>query len=282
VPHLQLHHLERVAAYTENALREARAQGFSPDAVLWPENLITRRLDEEIADSLRNRVQRLGVPVITGLVRPALGRDPNLYRSSVVWLGPTGEILDAVDKQLAVPLLESSSVGPIMSWLAFAFGGAARTGLRVEETRQSRPLQGTFSAAPVLCFEALFPALTASRRDGRTRVILNLADDGWVPGESATRQLTAAVRFRAIEQRLPLVRVAHGGLSVLVDEFGRIVEELPRHAYAVRQVTLQPSAPPGGIERAVIFGLPLGAFVIVEWTCAMATRITRRSRGGTS
>jgi len=41
--------------------------------------------------------------------------------------------------------------------------------------------------------------------------IVNLADDSWVAGEVVDAQLIAAASFRAIEQRLTLVRVSHGG-----------------------------------------------------------------------
>ncbi len=272
-PDLQALHLERVAAYTEEALRGERERGVVPDAVLWPENLITAPLDGEIGAVLHAATDRLGVTVITGLVRSTAGGDPLTYRSSVLWLAPGGEIVAERDKMRAVPLIESARRGWGAAWLVSALG--VGDGLRVEEARGTGPLRGAFSAAPLLCYEALFPALTASRRDAETRVILNLADDSWVPGDTATRQLSAAVRFRAIEQRLPLVRVAHGGLSAAFDPFGESILELPRYSYAHAVVEIPPSAPPTLLERVSLFALPLTAFGVV-W-CAWPVQLRRRS-----
>ena len=215
---LQLSILRRTALFTEQALREGATR---PDAVVWPENLITTPLEEspEIGSALQAWVDRLGVPVITGAARRADPPDPLLYRSSVLWLQPETGRIAALDKARAVPILESANRFPGADAVAWAFGGAANW-KKVEEVPSTGPLRGPFSLAPVLCYEALFPGLVRERRAPDSVAILNLADDSWTASEMATRQLTAYATFRAIEQRLPLIRVAHGGLSVVVDEYG--------------------------------------------------------------
>jgi apolipoprotein N-acyltransferase len=127
----------------------------------------------------------------------------------------------------------------------------------------------------VLCYEALFPGPAARRRAPDSVAILNLADDGWVAGEAATQQLTDAARFRAIEQRLPLVRVAHGGLSAAFDAFGRPLLTLPPDTFAHATLTVAPSPPPTRSERAALLALPLLAGSGVWWL-ADARRRERR------
>jgi apolipoprotein N-acyltransferase len=94
---------------------------------------------------------------------------------------------------------------------------------------------------------------------------VNLADDGWVGAEAATRQLTAFAMFRAIEQRLALVRVAHGGLSVAIDAFGEAILELPRGQWAHGRVEVRPSPPPGWVERLSLLALPIATGAGVWW-----------------
>jgi len=267
---LQASHLAKIAAETQRALR---APGPPPDAILWPENFLTAPLDRspELAANLQATVERLGVSVILGAVRSANEGDPERYRSSVVWMKPRRGILAAIDKTRAFPLLEAgfSSHGALL--LARAFGGAGR-GKRVEEAARAGPLRGDFTLTAVLCYEALFPGLAAERRAPESVALVNLADDGWIGGASATDQLAAFARFRAIEQRLPFVRVAHGGLSVAVDPFGATLLTLPENTWTHGRVEVRGGPPPGIVEKAALFALPLVTGAGVWWALGRWSR----------
>jgi apolipoprotein N-acyltransferase len=248
------------------------------EAILLPENLLTTAVDAtpELMAELQRWVDRLGVPVVTGLAMAPRERDPDLYRGAVVWIEPGRGITARIDKVRAVPVLESSRRLPGESWLSLLFGDAA-SWKKVEEAPEAGPLRGAFTLTPVLCYEALFPDLVARRRSPDSLAIVNLADDGWVAGDTATHQLTAFATFRAIEQRLTLVRVAHGGLSVVVDPFGRRVETLPLDTYATARVSLHPSPPPALLERIAIAALPAVTGLVVWWivTALLLRRHTR-------
>jgi apolipoprotein N-acyltransferase len=113
---------------------------------------------------------------------------------------------------------------------------------------------------------------------------VNLADDGWLSSREASRQITQLARFRAIEQRLALVRVAHGGVSAVVDEFGRVRERLPVGRYAARRVAVYAAKPATWRERAAILAPPAAAFCAVIGMPARARRAgsTRRARAAPS
>jgi apolipoprotein N-acyltransferase len=277
---LQAKHLARMVEASERALA---ATGTAPDAIVWPENLLTTPVDRSapLGEALRAAVDRLGVPVILGAVRGAQASDPNLYRSSVLWVEPARGITAAIDKERGVPLLEAPARSDAAA-LAARLLGAAGDGKRVEEAAHREPaLNARPSVAPVLCYEALFPGIAAGRRSPESAAIVNLADDGWVESEVATRQLLAFARFRAIEQRLALVRVAHGGLSALVDPFGQIVLELPQGAWAHADAEVRAEPPPGLVERAALLALPLVSGAGVWWALGAWSR-RRGRRGGTT
>jgi apolipoprotein N-acyltransferase len=256
-------HLAKVAAETERALG---APGPRPDAILWPENLITAPLDRspELAAKLQATVDRFDVPVVLGTVRSADGFGVERYRNSVLWIAPRRGTLAAIDKTRAFPLLEAGPASKGASLVAQAFGGAGR-GKKVEEAARAGPLRGGFTLTVVLCYEALFPGIAAERRVPESVALVNLADDGWSHGAAATHQLMAFASFRAIEERLPLVRVAHGGLSMALDPFGQTLLRLPEDTWTYGRVEVRGGAPPGLAEKAGLLALPLVTGLGVWW-----------------
>jgi hypothetical protein len=83
-----------------------------PHAVVWPENMLTtgHSTNSEPAAELQKWVDLWNTDLITGIVRPAVGAAEGLYRSSVIWIEPGRGIVDAIDKERAVPVVESSRV----------------------------------------------------------------------------------------------------------------------------------------------------------------------------
>ena len=238
-----------------------------PDAILWPENLVTSPIDIdlELQRELAGAVDHWDVPVITGAVRSPRHGSPLTYRSSVLWFAPQIGVLAEMDKSRAVPLLESS--GNLASDIAapILFGRAGETAKVEEASGLGGPLSGAFTITPVLCYEALFAEIVSARRSDSSVVIVSFADDSWTNNEDATTQLTVFSAFRAIEQRLPMIRVAHGGLSVVIDQFGRWSLTLPLGEAAHAVVAISPSNPPAANERIAIISLPIIAGLLVWW-----------------
>lgn len=75
---------------------------------------------------------------------------------------------------------------------------------------------------PLICYEALFPLL-ADREIGDARWIVNISNDSWFGRGIGPKAHFAHARMRAIEEGLPMARVASGGVMALVDAKGRIL-----------------------------------------------------------
>jgi apolipoprotein N-acyltransferase len=252
--------LDEIAIYTAEALEDAEK---SPDAILWPENLLTTPLtkNKKLERQFQAYVDGWNVPVITGLVRISETENSGDYRNSVVWWSPGIGLHDAIDKVRAMPLVESNRDFFGRAALAW-FVGEAAGGPRVAESLVLRPLEGAFTVSPVLCFEVLFPGIVAARRNEASVAIVNLADDSWVMGETVDAQLVTVAAFRAIEQRLTLVRVSHGGLSVVIDPLGREIASLPPNVYAHEFAQVSASPPASALERLSLFALPVVAGLV--------------------
>ncbi len=86
-------------------------------------------------------------------------------------------------------------------------------------------IAGLPPAAGLICYEALFPGqvVDAAVRPG---LIINVTNDGWFGDTTGPRQHFHQTRVRAVEQGVPLIRIANNGISALVDPFGRVLASL--------------------------------------------------------
>lgn len=194
-----------------------------PDLIVWPETAIPTLL--EYADGAIAAIDEAadGVPVVTGIQRR---EDLRFFNALVVLRG--GPVPDQIyDKHHLVPFGEYVPLGDL----------AARFGLHGFATREG---QG-FSAGPgpravdlgplgrglpLICYEAVFPAFARLPGDARPDFLIQITNDAWFGTASGPYQHLAQARMRAIEQGLPMIRVANTGISAMIDPRGRILGQL--------------------------------------------------------
>jgi apolipoprotein N-acyltransferase len=197
-----------------------------PDLVIWPETAVPYLLESnpKVAEAIAFAAG--GVPVVAGVQR----YDGTEARNGLVVIGDAGQIEAAYDKHHLVPFGEYIPFGDLMfDWFgvqAFAArlgnGYAAGPGPMAIDLG---PELGRF--APLICYEAVFPQ-DLRGLPVRPDWILQITNDAWFGTLTGPYQHLAQARFRAIEQGLPLVRVANTGITAMIDARGQIVAALPR------------------------------------------------------
>lgn len=137
-------------------------------------------------------------------------------------------------------------------------------------------IPGLPPVAPSICYEIIFPGrvIDPTTRPG---MILNLTNDSWFGYSVGPFQHFAAARFRAVEEGVPVVRVAGGGISGVIDPYGRVVARLGLEQVGILDAELPAAA---AVTPFVRFGT--GILVAFLAVLALFGVLARKNRGAKS
>ena len=78
----------------------------------------------------------------------------------------------------------------------------------------------------LICYEGIFPAAARDYKREGADFLVNITNDAWFGHTSAPYQHLSMTVFRAVENRLDVVRAANTGISALISASGKIAAEL--------------------------------------------------------
>lgn len=263
-----------VAIYRDLSL-EARQAGAT-DLVVWPEAATPFYFQDggRLAAMVSEVPQLIGAHLLFG--SPAYREDPQQglkYLNSAFLLSPQGVISGRSDKVHLVPFGEYV---PMQSLLPFV--DKLVTGIGDFSPGQVKPLAlNGYSLGVLVCYEAIFPGLARNYVQRGSDLLVNITNDAWFGRSSAPAQHLAMVRFRAIENRVWVVRAANTGISAFIAPDGRILAatDLFETTFARAQVGL--GAEPGLYAKTGDF-IP-GVFLVITLYWLV---FCRRRNGGAS
>ncbi len=100
-------------------------------------------------------------------------------------------------------------------------------------------------------------------------VLVNLSNDGWFGASASGRRQHAQIaRFRCVENRVPMVRAANTGLSVVIDSRGKLIDQIGEGRYGAAQTQGTLLAEPPLDSRSTLYGR-LGD--VWAWLCLIGT-----------
>ncbi len=273
---------QTVAAFTVPTAALASAQ---PDVILWPETATGVGIfqDAYVRSEVTSLVEEIGVPILAGSVE--VDEQGRLYNSALLLVPGLQE--DAIraaayKKQHLVPFGEFLPGRKWFPWLWRALDmpedfhpGPRSGGLLLIVGQRTSALAGV-----LICFEDILPSLARFRAQSGAQLLVNLTNDGWFCDSPAAYAHMTNALFRAVENRLPLVRATNTGVSCVVSPLGAVtnllLDEQGRHTAVAGAMVVE--VPIGVPSRTLyqqfghLFGDVCAAVVASVWLVSVLQR----------
>lgn len=240
----------------EELIALTRSDGFAAAThVIWSETATAFPIWGDTPSLAARRAQvAAAVPsggmLVTGAPRFARDADGTFYAwNSLHAMAPDGTLSATFDKFHLVPFGEYV---PLREWLPFERIVPGGVDFSAGPGPQLLAISGLPVASPLICYEIIFPGNVVPEGP-RPNMLLNLTNDSWFGQSSGPHQHFAATRLRAVEEGLPVIRAAGGGISAVIDGYGRPVAKLGLGVRGVLDSGLPPalSATPYARARSV-------------------------------
>ncbi|MFY0681074.1 MAG: apolipoprotein N-acyltransferase [Thalassovita sp.] len=202
---------------------EATKAAPRPDLIIWPETSVPIYFEADHPAVAAISKAADGVPVVFGVQR---FQDRRVFNSAVV-LDEAGHVDQIYDKHHLVPFGEYVPLGDFLARFGI-YGLASQNGagFSAGPGPELLDIKGLGKALVLICYEAVFPQ-DIQKAPARPDYLLQITNDAWFGQATGPYQHFEQARLRAIEQGLPMIRVANTGVSAVIDAKGHTVKSLP-------------------------------------------------------
>ncbi len=209
---------KRAAAFILDRYQEltVAAAAVAPDLIIWPESSVPGVWGRD--DTEFRQVLALARELDTYLLVGAVAYSYPDYFNSALLISRRGVAEKIYSKLHLVPFGEYIPLKNIFPFLeTIAPIGDIRPG------QEFTVFRAPADFGVLICFEDLFPELSREFVKQGAGFLVNITNDAWYKKSSAAYQHFAASVFRAVENRVYLVRAANTGISGFIDPAGRIL-----------------------------------------------------------
>lgn len=196
------------------------------DIVIWGETASPFPLDLDLKKRMEatKAIPKNGL-LITGAVRYEVNNNKGYTPfNSLFAINKKGEIKATYDKSHLVPFGEyipfrnklPIEINKITNGLVDFKAGSGKKTIKINSLPE-------FGA--LICYEIIFPS-EVTNKENHPKWLINLTNDGWYGDTIGPRQHLASAKLRAIEEGIPVVRVANTGISAIISATGIITKSL--------------------------------------------------------
>tara|TARA_B100000029_G_scaffold308585_1_gene301265 strand:+ start:8586 stop:10157 length:1572 start_codon:yes stop_codon:yes gene_type:complete len=192
--------------------------------IIWPETAVPYFLaaDPDLSRAI-GRLVKPGGMVITGAPRTTTWRErPLRVWNAVHAIDHDGQISGTYDKSHLLPFGEYVPLRPLLRRLGVEKITSGQGDFQAGVGKTTIEMPGIPPLGILICYEAIFPGEVVSTAS-RPAWLLNVTNDAWFGHTAGPHQHFTMSRVRAVEEGLPIVRVANTGISGVADSYGRII-----------------------------------------------------------
>ena len=191
-----------------------------PDIIVWPETSVPGylRLESRVSEWVSSLAKKSGAYQIIGSAE----YEGKKYYNSAFLIAPDGNIIERYDKLHLVPVGEYLPFRNIIEKVVPAIKELGDFTPGQGYKRFNTPY-GTVSA--VICYESIFPDLTRRIVGKESDFLVNITNDAWYLKTAALNQHFSMNVFRAVENRISIVRAANTGISGFIGKNGKVEKE---------------------------------------------------------
>jgi apolipoprotein N-acyltransferase len=258
VPQQDKWNRQKRPAHLADLVNLSQAGSKKPDIVIWPETAFAGLPSQNrllLADTVQAATHPAGF-LLTGA--PRFDGD-NRPLNSVFLFDHQAGLRGVYDKRHLVPFGEYV---PFRSWIPFLDIIAGPADFVAGSQNQLIAVPGIGKVQTLICYEVIFAGHVVAPPP-RPDLMVNVTNDAWFGATIGPWQHLYQAQLRAVEEGIPLLRVANTGISAAFDGLGRQLGSIPlgERAYldiAIPSVLTAPLFARFG--NIGFFALCLGAF----------------------
>ncbi len=194
---------------------------YHPDLIVWPESAVPIRLSRypHIERLIKDLPKKIGAYLVFGTYEGS--ENGGKYNQAVVF-SPDGKRIKVYSKIKIIPFFEGPPNSHFLVEKGYPFKD--RNFVKGEGLKLFTIKGRNFGI--LICSEVLFPFVTRKLREKGTDAEIVLSNEISLPKIYSLLLLNVA-RYRAIENRVFVIRVNTTGYSALISPFGDIIKALP-------------------------------------------------------
>ncbi len=220
-------------------LSEQAAQKDSPHLIIWPETAVPAYFNQD--KEVRNKILKLSSDINASLlVGAATAMRGKSFNSAI--LISQGKIVQQYDKLHLVPFGEY--VPCLFSFI--------RNFIEIGDFSKGKEwvVFKPHAFAVLVCFEDVFPYLSRGFVKRGADFLINISNDAWFGKTSAPYQHCQSAVFRAVENRVNVIKCSNTGLSCFINPNGKIFGRLSKQekdifveGYSTQKILVEKRSP---------------------------------------
>ncbi len=219
----QLAHLQVYRDLTEDAARDG------PELIVWPSSSLPAPIHGSrlVRVTLEQTAQRAGAYLVVGGAGyeklKARKQREIPYANSEFLISPVGQVLSRYHKRLLVPFNESLPFEGIVRWPSWIT--TAQEGFQAGETYTLFRVGEALFGTPI-CWENMFADYFRRFVLEGANLMVSVANEAVLGSTNAPYQTLAMTVFRAVENRVAVVRATTTGISAFIEPSGAITGQV--------------------------------------------------------